>query len=65
MKSIITKIKFNECEWRALEKMLNSYEWGDEAIKLKVTWANKAARELFVKSYDSENNRLSEIVFWF
>lgn len=65
MKSIISKIKFTKNEWNGLEELVNGYEWGYEATKLVVSWANKKAHELLVKSYDNENNKLCEINFIF
>lgn len=65
MKWIVSKIKLTNKEWIALEELVNNYEWGYEATKLVISWANKKARELLVKSYDIENNKLCEINFIF
>lgn len=66
MKSIITRIKFNDSEWDKLTKILNDYCWGFEVTKLRVKWADRINAWLEVQALDEDNNILysTELLFY-
>lgn len=66
MKSIITRIKFNDSEWDKLTKILNDYCWGFEVAKLRVKWADRINAWLEVQALDEDNNILysTELLFY-
>lgn len=63
MKTIYTRIKFTELEWKMILSLFSKYTWGYEVTKIKIKWANKAAREIMATACDSDNNKLYELMF--